>query len=67
MDFNIFVGMQITGKASHTISNGILKYVDGDLRVDKGAGRYIKRPAFAPMFHALEKIAKASVPTAVKR
>jgi dihydropyrimidinase len=59
--------MQITGKATHTISNGILKYADGDLRVEKGMGNYIKRPAYQPMFHALEKIAKANVPTAVKR
>ena len=67
IDFNIFEGMKITGKASHTISNGILKYVDGDLRVEKGMGNYIKRPAFQPMFHALEKSAKANKPTAVKR
>jgi dihydropyrimidinase len=67
IDFNIFEGMQITGKATHTISNGILKYADGDLRVEKGMGNYIKRPAYQPMFHALEKIAKANVPTAVKR
>jgi dihydropyrimidinase len=67
IDFNIFEGMQIKGKPSHTISNGILKYVDGDLRVEKGTGKYIKRPAFQPMFHALEKIAKANVPKAVDR
>ena len=59
--------MTVKGKASHTISNGILKYVDGDLRVEKGMGRYVKRPAFSPMFHALEKSALANTPTAVKR
>ncbi|GAA0858994.1 dihydropyrimidinase [Aliiglaciecola litoralis] len=67
IDFNIFEGMEITGKATHTISNGILKYADGDLRVEKGMGNYIKRPAFQPMFHALEKVAKANKPKAVKR
>lgn len=67
IDFNIFEGMEVTGKASHTISDGILKYADGDLRVEKGKGNYIKRPAFQPMFHALEKVAKAKTPKAVDR
>ena len=67
IDFNIFEGMQVKGKASHTISDGKLKYVDGDLRVEKGQGNYVKRPAFQPMFHALEKIAKANKPTPVER
>lgn len=67
IDFNIFEGMEIKGKASHTISNGILKYADGDLRVEKGQGNYVKRPAFSPMFHALEKAAQVSAPKAVDR
>lgn len=67
IDFNIFEGMQIKGKPSYTISDGILKYIDGDLRVEKGKGNYIKRPPFQPMFHALEKIAKASKPRPVER
>lgn len=67
IDFNIFEGMEIKGKPSHTISAGKLRYVDGDLRVERGKGRYIKRPAFQPMFHALEKVAKLKEPKAVKR
>lgn len=67
IDFNIFEGMEVKGIASHTISNGILKYKDGDLRVEKGQGNYIKRPPFQPMFHALEKVAKANIPQPVKR
>jgi dihydropyrimidinase len=55
VDFNIFEGMKVTGLASHTISQGKLVYAKGDLRAVKGAGRYIKRPAFHPMFEALEK------------
>lgn len=67
IDFNIFEGMEVKGKPSHTISNGVLKYVDGDLRVEQGIGNYIKRPAFPSMFHALEKVAKTKIPNAVKR
>lgn len=58
IDFNIFEGMQVKGKPTNTISNGILKFVDGDLRVEPKQGNYVKRPAFSPMFHALEKIAE---------
>ncbi|VAV98756.1 Dihydropyrimidinase @ D-hydantoinase [hydrothermal vent metagenome] len=67
VDFNIFEGMEVTGLATHTISGGELRYKEGDLRCRKGTGSYIKRPAFPPMFSALEKIAQATRPTAVKR
>lgn len=67
VDFNIFEGMDVTGIASHTISNGQLRYKDGELITNKGDGRYIKRPAFQPMFNALELAAKAKVPSAVNR
>ncbi|XOV78065.1 MAG: dihydropyrimidinase [Aestuariibacter sp.] len=67
IDFNIFEGMKVKGLATHTISDGILKYKDGDLRVEQGKGNYIKRPAFQPMFHALEKVAASQAPNAVKR
>ncbi|MEQ1929794.1 MAG: dihydropyrimidinase [Parvularculaceae bacterium] len=55
VDFNIFEGMTVTGLASHTVSRGALVWKNGDLRAKKGAGRYIKRPAFHPMFDALAK------------
>jgi dihydropyrimidinase len=61
IDFNIFEGMEVTGVASHTISQGKVVYANGELFAQKGAGRYIKRPAFHPMFEALGKRAKASL------
>jgi len=67
IDFNIFEGMEVKGLASHTISGGRHVYADGELRVEKGTGNYVKRPAFQPMFDALGKIAKANTPKAVKR
>jgi dihydropyrimidinase len=53
VDFNIFEGMEVTGLASHTVSRGAIVYKNGDLRAVRGAGRYVKRPAFHPMFGAL--------------
>ena len=66
-DFNVFEGMCVRGIPSHTVSQGKLVYVQGDLRVERGAGRYIKRPAFGPNFAASQQRAKVLAPTAVQR
>jgi dihydropyrimidinase len=50
VDFNIFEGMEVKGNPSHTISRGKLTYVKGELRAEKGAGRYQKRKPFSPIF-----------------
>jgi len=50
VDFSIFEGMEVTGNPSHTVANGKVVFAKGELRAVKGAGRYIKRPAFNPMF-----------------
>jgi dihydropyrimidinase len=50
-DFNIFEG----------------RSVNGDLRAEQGAGRYIKRPPFAPAFGALAKRSAELAPTPVAR
>jgi len=67
IDFNIFEGWQAKGLASHTICDGQLRYADGDLRVEKGIGQYIKRPAFPQVYSALKKQANLNQPKAVKR
>ncbi len=67
VDFNIFEGMAIQGLPSHTLSQGKLRYVQGDLRAERGAGRYLKRPAYTSAFAALDKIAAATQPSPVKR
>jgi len=67
VDTNIFEGMTVTGCASHTISRGKVVFADGQLNVERGAGRYVDRPAFAPYYDALQKQAQQAEPTAVKR
>jgi len=67
VDFNIFEGMTVQGSASHTLSQGKLVYVDGDLRVERGAGRYVKRPPFAPYYDAIKKRTELQTPRPVKR
>ena len=66
-DFNIFEGRSVTGLASHTVSGGKLVYAHGDLRAERGAGKYIKRPPFGPQFDALARKAALEAPVAVAR
>ena len=66
-DFNIFEGRTVKGIPSHTVSQGELVFVQGDLRATRGKGRYIKRPAFGPDFGAVQQRAQVQMPTAVAR
>ena len=67
IDFNIFEGMQVKGCASHTVSAGKLVYANGALNVERGAGQYVDRPAFAGFYDALKTQAKINTPEAVDR
>jgi dihydropyrimidinase len=67
VDYNIFEGMEIKGCPSHTVSQGKVVYADGELNVERGAGRYVNRPPFAPFYDALQKQAQLAEPVAVKR
>ena len=67
IDYNIFEGMTVTGCASHTISQGRVVYADGQLEVERGAGRYVDRPPYAPFYDALKIQAEQSEPVAVPR
>ncbi len=67
IDFNIFEGMEVKGIPSHTISNGRLLYVNGELRTEKNTGTYVKRKAFPSAFSALQKQAALNQPKPVNR
>ncbi len=67
VDYNIFEGMSVTGCASHTLSQGRVVYADGKLDVERGAGRYVDRPPFAPFYDALKIQAANAEPIAVRR
>ena len=66
-DFNIFEGRTVRGIPSHTVSQGKLVFVQGDLRAERGVGRYIKRPAFNANFAPMALRAETLKPTAVVR
>ena len=43
VDRNIFEGFETKGKVATTIVAGRVQCKDGDLRVERGAGRYLRR------------------------
>jgi dihydropyrimidinase len=55
VDFNIFEGRVVKGLARRTISAGKLRWNDGDLRAERGAGRYLPRPLNGAYFEANAK------------
>jgi len=66
-DFNVFEGRSVRGLPSHTVSQGKLVYVQGDLRAERGVGRYIKRPAFGSNFVAAKLRTETLASTPVVR
>jgi len=67
VDCNIFEGMTVKGCASHTLSQGKVVWANGSLDVERGAGRHVERPAFAPYYDAMKILAARAEPTPVKR
>jgi dihydropyrimidinase len=65
--YNVFEGRRVTGLPVVTLSRGRIVWQNGELRTEVGAGRYVKRPPFAPMFDALRRQAASHVPQAVLR
>ena len=67
IDFNIFEGMELTGINVATISQGLVVYQNSEVRTERGVGRYVERPCFAPYYSAVEKRSSATAPTSVER
>lgn len=47
---NVFEGRTVTGLPVVTLSQGRIVWIGNELRTERGAGRYVKRPAFVPTF-----------------
>ena len=67
VDFNIFEGMTVKGINTVTISQGKVVYQDGEIRTERGVGRYIDRPTHAPYYDAVQKRRELDAPSAVDR
>ena len=59
--------MTVTGGAAVTLSRGSVVWKDGELRTERGAGRYLPRACFPDYWVAQGRRNLASDPTPVKR
>jgi dihydropyrimidinase len=67
IDYNVFEGFKCTGAPWITLSGGRIAWKDGDLRAQKGEGRYVERPAFPSVHVANATWKELSAPKAVER
>ncbi len=67
IDFNIFEGMTVRGVNVVTVSQGRVVYREGEVRTERGAGRYVDRPTFAPYYGAMQRQRELMAPKAVER
>ena len=67
IDFNIFEGMEVQGLARTTLSRGVVTWHDGDMRAERGRGRYIPRPPFPAYWDAQKTKNRIAEPTSVER
>ncbi|MEN3793777.1 dihydropyrimidinase [Fulvimarina sp. MAC3] len=67
IDYNVFEGVEVTGLPVITISRGKVAYKEGDVRAEKGDGRFVERPANAPVNKALSTWKELTAPRKVER
>jgi len=67
IDFNIYEGMEVTGVPAYTLSQGKVVYAQGELRSERGVGRYVDRPTFARYYDVQQTRTRIAEPTAVER
>ena len=67
IDFNIYEGMEVTGNPAYTLSRGRVLYDNGQVNTERGTGKYVNRPCFAPYWDAQLTRNKLAEPSAVTR
>jgi dihydropyrimidinase len=67
IDYNVFEGFDCTGAPAATLSGGRIAFARGELRAEKGDGKYVERPPFSPIQVANSTWKQATAPKAVSR
>ena len=52
-DFSVWEGLTVKGAVVHTVAGGRHVWRDGDLRAEAGAGRYLARKPFGPVYEGV--------------
>ena len=67
IDYNVFEGFELTGLPAVTLSRGKVAYAKGEVRAGTGEGRFVERPANAPVGKALSTWKELTAPRKVER
>jgi len=67
IDYNVFEGYHCTGLPRATLARGDIAWLDGDLRVRAGAGKYVARDPFPAIHVANAAWHEITAPRAVER
>ena len=67
IDYNVFEGFACLGAPIITLSRGKIAWAEGELRAEKGDGRYIERPPFSPVHVANSTWREQTAPKGVRR
>jgi dihydropyrimidinase len=67
IDYNVFEGFVCKGVPRVTLSRGKVAWADGDLRAEKGDGRYVPRDSFPAVHTALSTWRELTAPRPVER
>ncbi len=52
-DFSVWEGLEVKGAVVHTLARGRHVWKDGDLRAEPGAGRFLPRKPFGPVYEGV--------------
>lgn len=67
IDYNVFEGIEVRGLPAVVLSGGRIAYAQGDVRAETGSGRFVERPANAPVNRALSTWKDLVAPRPVQR
>ena len=67
IDYNVFEGISVRGLPALTFSRGALAFRQGEILAGAGDGRFVKRPANAPVNRALSAWKELVAPRKVER
>jgi dihydropyrimidinase len=67
IDYNVFEGFELVGVPRFTLSRGDIVFEDGKITAEDGRGKFVDRPANAPVSQALSSWKALTTPQPVER
>ncbi|SER41367.1 dihydropyrimidinase [Faunimonas pinastri] len=67
IDYSVFEGVEVSGLPRLTISRGEVCFADGEMKAREGRGKFLRRPPFPAVHHALSSWKALQTPQPVER